>query len=93
MLVILKNSPDKADGRRGIKLARDMAADIVLLQDAVYFAHRERLEGFCGAVYALEEDIKLRGLKDDEIEKGIKKINYDELIDMMAGQDKVVGMF
>lgn len=93
MLVIVKSAPDTIDGKRGIKLARDMAADLVLIQNGVYFAQNERFEGFCGTAYALDEDTRLRGLKDGEIKKGLKKLDYDGLVDLMADEDKVVGMF
>ncbi|MFN3740539.1 MAG: sulfurtransferase complex subunit TusB [Thermodesulfovibrionales bacterium] len=93
MLVIIKSSPDTPEGRRGFKLARDMASDMVLLQNGVYFAQRERFEGFCGKVYVLEEDMRLRGLKDDEVLKDAEKIDYDRLVDLMVEEDKVVGMF
>ena len=93
MLVIVKSAPDTTDGKRGIKLARDMAADVVLLQNGIYFAQRERLEGFCGTAYVLDDDVRLRGLKNGEIEKDIKMIDYGSLVDLMAGEDKVVGMF
>lgn len=93
MLVIVKSAPDTTDGRRGIKLARDMAADLVLLQNGIYFAQKERLEGFCGTAYVLDEDSRLRGLKDEELEKGVKKLEYNALVGLMAEEDKVVGMF
>lgn len=93
MLVIVKSSPDTPDGRRGVKFARDMAADVCLIQNAVYFAQGERLEGFCGNAFALDDDIRLRGLRDEDFEKGIRKITYDNLVDMMAADDRVVGMF
>lgn len=93
MLVIVKSAPDTAEGKRGIKLARDMAADVVLLQNGISFAQKERLEGFCGTAYVLDDDVRLRGLKDDEIEKGIKMVDYGSLVDLMANEDKVVGMF
>lgn len=93
MLVIVKSAPDTPEGKRGIKLAMDMAANLVLLQNGVYFALKERLEGFYRTAYILDEDIKLRGLKDKELGKGIKKIDYDDLVDLMAEEDKVVGIF
>jgi len=93
MLVIVKSAPDTMDGKRGIKLARDMAADVVFLQSGAYFAQKERLEGFCGTAYVLDDDVRLRGLKDDEIEKDIRKVDYGSLVDLMASEDKVVGMF
>jgi sulfur relay protein TusB/DsrH len=93
MITIIKSSPDTPEGKRGFKLARDMASDMVLLQNGIYFAHRERFEGFCGKVYILEEDMRLRGLRDEEILKDAIKIDYDRLIDIMVEEDKVVGMF
>ncbi|MDP2167735.1 MAG: DsrH/TusB family sulfur metabolism protein [Thermodesulfovibrionales bacterium] len=91
MIVIIKSSPDTAEGGRGLKLARDMAADICLIQGGVYFAEKERLEGFCGTVYALEEDLRMRGIRD--LEKGVIPIGYDGLTDLAAENDKVVGAF
>ncbi len=93
MLVIVKSAPDTMDGKRGVKLARDMAADVVLLQNGIYFAQGERLEGFCGTAYALDDDIRLRGLNADEIEKNIKRLDYGSLVELMTNEDKVVGMF
>jgi sulfur relay protein TusB/DsrH len=93
MLVVIKSSPHTLEGKRGIKLARDMAADICLIQNAVYFAQKERLEGFCGMVFVIDEDAKLRGLKPEDMDKGIKIVDYDELIDLMVKEDKVIGIF
>ncbi len=95
MLVIIKSAPDTPEGKRGVKLARHMSADIVLLQNGVYFIQKERLEdlGFYRTAYVLEDDKRLRGLKDNDNHKNIKDINYDSLVDLMAGSDKIVGMF
>ena len=60
MLVIVKNGPDTVDGERS-EAWRDMAADLFLIQNGVYFAQEERLEGFCGTAYVLEDDLKLEG--------------------------------
>jgi sulfur relay protein TusB/DsrH len=91
MLVIIRSAHDTTEARRAVKLARDMAADVLLIQNAVYLAGKERLEGFCGTVYALDEDMRLRGMS--EIEKGVKTVGYDEAVDLMAGEDKVIGIF
>ena len=93
MLVIVKSSPDSVDGRRGVGFARDMAADLVLLQNGVHFVGDERLEGFCGTAYVLDDDVRLRGLKEEEVKKGIKRLSYDDLVDLLAGGDKVAGTF
>lgn len=93
MLVIVKSAPDTPDGKRGVKLARDMAADLVLIQNGVYFAQRERLGGFCGTVHVLNDDLRLRGLSDNEIEKDVRRFEYDDFVDLLANEDKVTGMF
>ncbi|MDO8746655.1 MAG: DsrH/TusB family sulfur metabolism protein [Thermodesulfovibrionales bacterium] len=93
MLVIVKSGPDTAEGKRGVKLARDMAADLFLIQNGVYFAQKERLEGFCGTAHVLEDDLKLRGVKGADIEKSIRETGYDSFVDLMADNDKVIGMF
>lgn len=95
MLVIVRNAPDTPEGKRGIKLARAMSADLVLLQNGVYFLQNEHLEdlGFCGTAYVLEDDRRLRGLKIDADKKNMKDISCDSIIDLMTESDKVVGMF
>lgn len=91
MLVVIKSSPETHEARRAVRLARDMAADIVLLQNAAWLAQEERLEGFCGTVYALDEDLRLRGVVN--VDSGVKSISYGEFVDLMADEDKVVGIF
>ncbi len=93
MLVMIKSAPDTTDGATGLTLAKEGGADIVLLQNGVYFAQKEKLGAFPGAVYVLDDDKRLRGLKDSEIDARAKTINYDGLTDLVTGSDKVVGMF
>jgi sulfur relay protein TusB/DsrH len=91
MVVVIRSAPGDREAKRGVRLARDMAADIVLVQNGVYLACGDRLEGFCGTAHALEEDLRLRGVTD--IEKGVRTLTYDDLVDLLAEEDKVVGMF
>jgi len=95
MLVIVRNAPDTIEGKRGVKLARTMAADLVLLQNGVYFLQEDHLEdlGFCRTAYVLEDDRRLRGLNIDAEKKNMKDINYESLVDLMSESGKVVGMF
>jgi sulfur relay protein TusB/DsrH len=93
MLVIIKSAPDTPEGQRGVGLARDQAASICLMQNAVYFAQEDRLEGFCGTAYVLQEDCVLRGLGDKMLAKEIKKVDYTGLIDLISKEDKVIGAF
>ena len=93
MLVIVKSAPDTADGKRGLSLAKEMSADIVLLQNGVYFAGGVVLADFGRVVYVLDEDLVLRGLGDTQTGKEIKKVGYEELVGLMAENERVVGMF
>jgi sulfur relay protein TusB/DsrH len=93
MLMIVKNGIDTPEGKRGVRLARDMAADLVLIQNGIYFVRDGGLDDFNGKVYVLDEDLALRGVGDAEIGKDIRKVDYDALVDIIAGSDKVVGMF
>ncbi len=92
MLVIVKSGPDTTEGKRGINLARDMAADLVFIQNGVYFAIGENLGGFCGTAYVLDEDRRLRGIADGALSGDIVRLDYDALVDIIAGADKVLGM-
>lgn len=92
MIVIIKSSHDTDEARRAIRLAGDLAADIVLVQDAVYLGRRDALEGFCGTAHALNEDVLMRGV-GAEIDKGVRLIDYDQMVDMLAAEDKVIGAF
>ncbi len=93
MIVIVKSGLDTADGMRGVALAKDGNADLVLLQNGVLFAQKKRLNDFPGTVYVLDDDKRLRGMKDSEIDERVKAIDYDRLTDLMMESDKVVGMF
>lgn len=92
MLVIVKSAPDTSEGKRGVQLARDMAADIVLIQNGVYYAQKGRKEAFSGRAYVLDEDMKLRGISPDMTRAGVKGIDYEGLVDLIAENEKVVGM-
>lgn len=93
MIVLIKSAPDTSDGASGLALAKKSGADLVLLQNGVYFAQKERLGVFRAAVYVLDDDKKLRSLKDSEMDARAKTIDYDRLTDIMTESDKVVGMF
>ena len=93
MIVMIKSGPDTTYGASGVAIAKAGGADIVLLQNGVYFAWKDRLGPFAGTVYVLDDDKRLRGLKDSEMDARAKTIDYDKLTDIITGGDKVVGMF
>jgi sulfur relay protein TusB/DsrH len=93
MLVIIKSAPATPEGERAVKLAREMGADICLVQNGVYFAHSGRIDDFKGKVCALEQDMQLRGLAADMNLPGIETVDYGGIVDLMATSDSVFGMF
>lgn len=93
MLIIVKSAPDTPEGKRGITMARDVVANVVLTQNAVYFALKNTLEGFSGIVFALEDDLRLRGLNNDDLKGDIRKLSYDGFIDLMVEDNRVIGIF
>jgi sulfur relay protein TusB/DsrH len=94
MIVVVKSGPDTTDGRRGVTLARSAGAALVLIQNAVVFAHAGLTGGAGpGAVYALEDDLRLRGLGPKDLDEHIVRIDYPKLVDLVAGADNVVGAF
>jgi sulfur relay protein TusB/DsrH len=93
MVVIIKSAPDTNDGALGLTLAKNGRADLILLQNGVFFAQKERLGSFLGVVYVLDDDKKLRGLKDSELDERVKVIDYDKMTDIITSDEKVTGMF
>ena len=93
MLVMIKSAPDTTDGALGLTLAKESGADLILLQNGVYFGQKERLGAVSGAVYVLDDDKRLRGLKDSEMDDRVRIIDYDKMTDIITGGEKVAGMF
>ncbi len=92
MLVMIKSAPDTPEAKRAIALAGNLVADIVLIQNAVYLA-QGRAVGGRGAVYALDEDLRMRGVGPDSDTGSVKRIDYDMLVDLITAADRVCGAF
>jgi sulfur relay protein TusB/DsrH len=87
MLFLISSSPDTKEFKTSYALAKDMSADICLLQNAVYASRLLDDSSF----YVLHDEITLRGIAENEISGRL--IDYDQLVDLMTGSDKVVGIF
>lgn len=87
MLFLIASAPDTQEFKTAFRMAKDVNADICLLQNAVYAARNSD----DSVLYVLRDDIKLRGISDSEITG--KTIDYGMLVDLMTGSDKVVGLF
>jgi sulfur relay protein TusB/DsrH len=93
MLLLLKNSADTTEGKRGLKLATNLEADLVLLQNGIYLAQNESLRNFNRSIYLLDEDMRLRGINPESVGIKAKVIDYDGLINLMIDHEKVIGLF
>jgi sulfur relay protein TusB/DsrH len=93
MIVMIKSAPDTPEAKRGIALADDLAADLILIQNAVNFARLVQAGGMRGAVYALDEDLRMRGLGPDADIGAMRRIDYDMLVDLITKADHVHGAF
>lgn len=87
MLFLISSAPDTKEFKTAYQMAKDMSAEICLLQNAVY-ATRNSDDN---SLYVLHDDLQLRGINGNEITG--KQINYGQLVDLMKNSDKVVGLF
>jgi sulfur relay protein TusB/DsrH len=93
VFVIIKSPPGSEGAARGIRLAREEAADLLLIGDGVRLARKDMLEGFCGAAFAHSADLRLRGVGEAELEKGVRAVSCEEFVELLAGAEKIAGPF
>lgn len=87
MLFLISSASDTKEFKTAYKLAKDMNAEICFFQNAVY-ASRNLKDS---SIYVLRDEMQLRGINENEVPGKI--IDYGQLIDLMTGADKVVGLF
>lgn len=87
MLFLISSAQETKEFKTAYNMAKEMKADICLLQNAVYAART--IDD--GSVYVLSDDLMLRGLQQNKIAG--KTIDYSQLIELMTNTDKVVGLF
>jgi len=86
MLFLISSAPDTKEFKTAYHLAKNLNAEICLMQSAVY-ASRDLNDQ---SLYVLRDDLQLRGITEDETSSKI--IDYDELIELMLNTDKVIGL-
>jgi hypothetical protein len=84
-IIVIKGGPGSEGARRGVELARDCVADILLREGGVLLAAPEAMEGFCGMVYAVREDMEARGVR--EVKRGVRVLAGAEADAMLARPD------
>jgi sulfur relay protein TusB/DsrH len=87
MLFLIASAPDTKEFKTAYKLARDIEADVCLVQNAVYAS--KTLED--SNIYVLRDDLRLRGVSEKEAMG--RFIDYNQLVDLMIESDKVIGVF
>jgi len=89
MLFIIASQPGTEEFKRACAIAK--GSNVCLIQDAVYLAMEENAPT-TGSIYALKDDLLMRSITNPKI-KGLKTIDYSEMVDLMAGAEKVTGVF
>ncbi len=92
-MVMIKSTPDTPEAKQALSLARHLAADVILIQNAVYLALPGQNESLRGPAYALDEDLRMRGIAPEKNIGAVKRIDYDVLVDLLATADGVHGAF
>ncbi len=92
MMIMIKSAPDTPEAKRAVRLAADLGAGLVLIQNAVYLAC-DKTAGVSGTVYALDEDLRMRGVGPDADIGSVKRIDYDMLADLITNTGQVHGAF
>ncbi len=87
MLFLISSAPDTKEFKTAYKLAKDMNAEVCLLQNAVYASRNSDDK----MLYVMSDDMRLRGISENEISGRL--IDYSQLIDLLTDTDKVVGIF
>lgn len=88
MIVLIRTGPDDVRSAAALKLARERAADVALMDEAVWMARPDGLGGFCGTAYAVAEHIQERGIM--HVERGVRVIDLAQMVLMLAEEDTVV---
>ena len=90
MKLIVINTND----RNALDQALNIEADVLLIQDAVLFLNKGRVDapGFNDKkVYALDIDVEKRGLAQRLID-GVELVDYNSMVDLMFSSDSVVNL-
>lgn len=100
--VLIASGPTSPSAGRAFQLIRDLSEQghsvtLCLLEDGVYAA-RARGSAYpldrCAAVYALEADLDLRGIRQGALHESCRLCNYDDVVDLLMEQaDRTLGAF
>ncbi len=72
---------------QAVNLAAEITADIVLTDEAVGFALKDALNGFCGTAFALDTHMQQYLPQEAELEKGVKQVSRDELNHILHSEE------
>ncbi len=100
--VLIASSPTSPSASRAFQLIRDLSAQghsvtLCLLEDGIYAAG-VRASAYpldrCAAVFALDADLDLRGIRQDALHESCRPRNYTNLVDLIMEQvDRTLGAF
>ena len=96
MLHTVNKSPFESSSLKTCLSLAKNGSDVLLIEDGVYgaltgSAHAPLVTEALGdvRVYALEPDLKARGLSGDRLIPGIEVVGYDGFVDLACANDKI----
>jgi len=94
MLHVVNKSPFERNSLASCLRTAASGSSILLIEDGVYAAlekgqHAAQISGRMGdfAFYVLGPDVAARGLGDQPLIEGIKVVDYEGFVDLVAGTD------
>ncbi|MCK4910538.1 MAG: hypothetical protein KAR83_02800 [Thermodesulfovibrionales bacterium] len=82
-MIVISGSPGSEETQRKVGQAALETADLILVREAVPLACKGALEGFCGTAFALDESLEAKGIRPEELEKGVRVMARDELRELL----------
>ena len=96
MLHTVNKSPFESSSLKTCLSLAKRDSDVLLIEDGVYgalsgSAHTSWVAKVLGEVrvYALEPDLKARGLSKDKLIPGIEAVSYDGFVELACANDKI----
>ncbi len=96
MLHTVNKSPFESSSLKTCLSLAKNGSDVLLIEDGVYgaltgSAHTPLVTEALGdvRVYALEPDLKARGLSGDRLIPGIEVVGYDGFVELACANDKI----
>ena len=88
-LILIKHGTQNSTEKTKLECAREDDS-IVLIQDGVFWAITDEIKDLKANVYVLQDDFHARGYQVETANINVSMINYSELVDIIAQEEKTI---